>query len=560
MPMPATIVVAPADLTVTVIDGAMITEPYTATLVASDGTMTDVTSTATFTLADASFGVWTGPSLVVDGGGAGPTRVVATIVDTMGTPTIGDTGLTVMVQGSRSDGTGVPANPGGLFGAATDTPASAPTVAYPADNILVPPNLGEFDVHWQGGANDLFEISLHNQYVDLKIYKAGSGAQFTTYSPTEWYTLASAHAPLTLTVSGLVQANPTVKGTSTPQTVGVTNEIVAGGVYYWTTEPAQGVYRYDMSTPTIPPASYFPMGNNPTPCIGCHGLSRDGTKMALTLDSGNGRGTIFNVADRAVLVPFDPNAPGGQCNPAAGPCWNFATFTPDATKLVTVFQGQMVLRNTAGGAVISSLTNSPGLLGDHPELSPDGKTLANVETTQDFADYQIQDGSIVTRTFDDATNTFGAIKMLVPQAPGASNYYPSWSPDGQWIAFTRTAGNSYNDTSAEVWIIKADGTQAPIQLNLADLGVNLTNSWARWAPFAQSSGANAEPLFYLTFSTTRPFGVRPTGGTQIWMTPVFPDRAAAGQDPSGPSFRMPFQRIDTSNHIAQWTQQVVVVQ
>ena len=33
--------------------------------------------------------------------------------------------------------------------------------------------------------------------------------------------------------------------------------------------------------------------------MGCHALSRDGTKIAMTLDGAGGRGAIFNVADRA---------------------------------------------------------------------------------------------------------------------------------------------------------------------------------------------------------------------------------------------------------------------
>jgi hypothetical protein len=67
-------------------------------------------------------------------------------------------------------------------------------------------------------------------------------------------------------------------------------------------------------------------------------------------------------------------------------------------------------------------------------------------------------------------------------------------------------------------------------------------------------------MFYLTFSSQRPFGVRiPSGGRpQIWMTPFFPDRATLGQDPSGNAFRVPFQAVDTSNHIAQWTNAVVI--
>jgi hypothetical protein len=543
-PPAAHIELAPPDLSVTVINNTAIVQGYTATLVDAIGTRTDITSTVQFALANSSFGAWNGPMLTITGGGAGPTRVVATDGTIQG-----DTGLTVYVKGTRGDGT-VPPNAGQLFDGATETAGHAPAIAYPAEGILVPPNLGEFDVHWQDATgNNLFEVALKNQYVDLRIYKSTSGASFTTYTPLEWYALASPRNQLTLTVAGLNTASPAVKGTSAVQHVDVTNEIVQGGMYYWTTQPTQGVYRYDMSTPNVPPSSFFMPGQQPTSCIGCHGLSKDGTKMALTLDSGDGRGTIFNVGDQTVLVPYNSNPQ----------YWNFATFNPDASKLVTVYHGAMSLRSSAGGAVIASVPSSSGLLATHPEMSPDGAQLANVETTQDYYDFQVFDGSIVTRPFDDATNSFGAIKTLVPNVSGASNYYPSWSPDSQWILFTRTTGNSYSDTSAQIWVVKADGTLPPVQLSLANsTGGSLTNSWARWAPFQQSFGASNEPAFYLTFSTTRPFGVRQTGGTQIWMSPFFPGRAAAGQDPSGPAFHMPFQLVTTANHIAQWTQAIVI--
>jgi hypothetical protein len=531
----------PADASVTVLNGAPVTQPYTATLVDGNGNKTDVTSTVTWSTQNEEFGTWAGPTLTIGTTAAGPTRVVA-----MDGAVEGDTGLTVYVKGTRTDG--APDNSGDLFNGATETPSTAPTIAYPTDGILVPPNLGEFDVHWMPNAStDLFEVAMHNTYVDLRIYKMSTGNAYETYTPTEFQTLATPAEELTLTVSGMNSASPTTKSTSTPQHVEVTNETVQGGMYYWTTEPTQGVYRYDMGTPSIAPSPYFT--TTPTACIGCHDLSRDGTKMALTLDSGDGRGTIFNVADQSVLVPYDTNPQ----------YWNFATFNLDNSKVVTVKEGVLSLRTVAGGAILSTIPNTSGLLATHPELSPDGTMLANVETSEGGTDYDVDNGSIVTRTYDDGTGTFGPINTLVPMGADTENYYPDWSPDGQWILFTRTTGTSYNSPTAEVWVIKADGSQAPIQLLLADTsGASLTNSWARWAPFQENFGATNEPLFYLTFSTVRPFGVRPTGGTQIWMTPFFPDRAIAGTDPSGPAFRMPFQRIDTSNHIAQWTQAVVI--
>jgi Tol biopolymer transport system component len=331
--------------------------------------------------------------------------------------------------------------------------------------------------------------------------------------------------------------------------VDVTNEVVQGGMYYWTTQPTQGVYRYDVAKPEIAPAAVFTPAQQPTPCIGCHALSRDGTKLAITIDHGDGRGTIVDLTNNAILVDYTGNPQ----------YWNFATFTPDASKVVTLYHGQMVLRQTQGGAILASIpNNSPAIFATHPELSPDGTRLANVETTNVAWDFQVYDGSIVTRTFDASTNTFGAIQTLVPNAPGASNFYPSWSPDGQWLLFTRTTGNSYSDDSAQVWVVKADGSQPPIKLAAAGPAAQQMNSWARWAPFQQTFGPNQTPLYFITFSSVRPFGVRAKVGTQIWMAPFFPSKAAAGQDPSGPAFRMPFQRIDTSNHIAQWTQAVVI--
>lgn len=66
-------------------------------------------------------------------------------------------------------------------------------------------------------------------------------------------------------------------------------------------------------------------------------------------------------------------------------------------------------------------------------------------------------------------------------------------------------------------------------------------------------------MYWVTVSSTRNFGVRLVGANrpQIWMTPFFPGQAAAGMDPSNAAFRLPFQNIDSNNHIAQWTEQIV---
>jgi len=537
---------------VTIVNGQPVTQAYTATLIAANGHKTDVTSETTFQI-DASYGAFSGDTVKVSGNGAGPTKVYASA-----SSAIGETTLFVFVKQAIVE-PGAPPNAEQLFEAATENPALAPTIAYPLDHILVPPNLGQFDVHWSntasGSSNNLFQVTMSNQYVDVRLYSTGLDAQspqpfWTLFQPLVWYPIASSKEQLDLKVAGLDTAAPGMKGTTAAQKVDVTNENAQGGIYYWTTSSPAGIWRYDVAKPTQPPEAYFPDNARPSGCMGCHALSRDGTKIAMTLDGAFGRGAVFNVADRAAMNDF-VNAPVS---------WDFATFDSKATKLVTVENGTMRLRDLTGALLAPDpLPNLAGPNATHPEISPDDSHLVNVEFTSG-ADYTADGGSIVTRTFDTNTNSFGAPTVLVPYAAGADNFYPSYSPDGQWIVFTRTNGNSYDNGTATTWVVKADGSQPPVELATANLGGALTNSWARWVPFAQTFGAQSEPMFYLTFSTKRPFGVRiPAGGRpQIWMTPFFPARAAAGMDPSGAAFRVPFQQVQTANHIAQWTQAVIV--
>ena len=124
-----------------------------------------------------------------------------------------------------------------------------------------------------------------------------------------------------------------------------------------------------------------------------------------------------------------------------------------------------------------------------------------------------------------------------------------------------TGSGAYNNPSASLWAVPGDASHAPIQLASMNSSIaNLTNSWGRWAPFAQTVGATSEPLYWVTVSSKRDFGVRLVGANQpqVWMAPFFPNRAAAASDPSDVAFRLPFQTLQNGNHIAQWTDAVVI--
>jgi len=199
----------------------------------------------------------------------------------------------------------------------------------------------------------------------------------------------------------------------------------------------------------------------------------------------------------------------------------------------------------------------------HPDLSPDGKLLVYTRATAPNCDWAFGGGQIYIRTYDQTTMTFGPETLLVADAN--NNYYPSFSPDGQWVLFNRSSDNSdqgaYNNPSASIWVTPAKlAATPPTAIQLAALNTSmagLTNSWGRWAPFQQTFGSRS--MFWVTISSKRDFGTRLVGvqRPQLWMTPFFPDQAAIGADPSAPAFWLPFQNIDSSNHIAQWTQAII---
>jgi len=577
----ATLTIDPPTSMLLITNGAAATEAFTATLTFPDGHKQDVTADSTFAI-DTEYGTFSAATLTMQV--AGKTTVFGTYMDKMATAEV-----IAQLKDIRVE-PGVDPNAPGWFTMPED-PLRAPTVVYPPADVIMPRNVGDFEVHWtDASSNDTFEISLKTNYADVRAYvKGGNGAgggpdpSYMSFLASEWGAAVGTEILVQLQVRGVDSANPTKVGSATPRMVNLSNETMNGGLYYWASagsEP-EGIYRHDMSMPGQPAQPFMTttqlMGTSNS-CVACHQLSRDGTKMAITYDGGDRTATAMDVASKT-LIPVQTGATGCtsntncatgmNCEPD-GVCrtaWNFSTYTPDNAQLLTVHDGVLVIRDAATLNVIGTMSAAGNV--SHPELSPDGTRLVYVRPQVAGSDWAFGTGQIFIRTYDQASKSFGPEQQLVADA--ANNYYPSFSPDGQWILFNKGDNTindsigvheSYNGPAAQLWVVKADNSAPPVQLTTSNQALGLTNSWGRWAPFAQTYGANNEPMFWVTVSSKRDFGVRLVGVAkpQIWMTPFFPNRAAAGQDPSSAAFRLPFQDITTSNHIAQWTEQIVGIQ
>jgi hypothetical protein len=557
----ATLVLSPATSTLVLNDGAPASESFTATLMTVDGSAVDVTAQTLFGV-DEELGSFVGATLTMSS--AGPGSVNGLYMDEDSNNLFGSASVIAQLSGVRIDpslGSDTP----GLFSGATEDPTRAPTVVYPPQGVVVPRNLGDFEVHWtDASSNNVWEVSLQDTYVDLKVYVPGGNGtgggpdpSWMSFLPTEWLAAVGNSESMTYQVRGADSTMPGTVGSAPPESVDLSNTAMNGGIYYWSTggtgSDGEGIWRHDMSKPQTPATAFYTGAQltNPTQdaCIACHVLSSDGTKMAVTFQGGNGSADEIDVASQTFQ---------GDTN-----YWNFATYTPDGTQLLAVEAGNLVVRDQATQTVIGSMTSAGWVT--HPNLSADGTMLVYVRPTVMNCDWAFGGGEIVTRTYDQASASFGAENVLLQNS--MNNYYPSFSPDGQWIVFNQSTDNStsgaYNNPSATVWVIKSDGSQPPVELAAMNTSTaNLTNSWPRWAPFAQSVGANMTPIYWITMSSKRDFGVRLVGKAQpqLWMSPFFPGQATMGMDPSAPAFWLPFQNIDSSNHIAQWTQQVIGLQ
>jgi hypothetical protein len=572
--------ITPADQTLTIVQGVAATSTYAVTATYDDGHTADVTSLVQLSLADASLGTFADAgafTTATDHGGA--TQVIA-----QGGTLQASTDVTIVFQQTWTDPNS-PGTPTTGFGGPAD-PTRAPTLLYPNDGVLVPPNLGRLEFHFMPGTNNTaFALTLQNSVTDITVYLActmplNSGCIYQP-DPQLWSWLAETNRggePVTWSLQG-TDATGTGVGTSSMLTLSFANDDINGGIYYWTTT-SESIMRWDFASTTQTTPEVYASTTLENACIGCHALSRDGTKLVAEVNGQNdGRTALVDVATKAVMNSFG-NTPKSI----------FESWNPDGTQYAAVYadSGATNFNLMVMSGTDSTLANTIDVGGtsthptDHPDWSSDGSRIAFVTqgiagTCQRFHNgsiYQVPAGG-------------GTPQLLVQAASNLENdYYPAYAPDNHLVIFDRSQCTSGNQTGEEcdadsdptatlmaVDSINGGAAYALTNANMPGIAdgatTALTSSFPKWNPFVFQSTKSGGHLAWITFASTRKYGLRspPTGtepdenasGTLLWMAAIDLD-APAGSDPSFAAFALPFQDLTTSNHIAQWTEQVVQIQ
>jgi hypothetical protein len=535
--------VSPRDVTLYVSSSSTGMQDFTALGHYSDGSTQDLTQLVAWTIEEPSLGAFpSNAHLLTSSLRGGRTTVNATSGTIDGTASV-----TVIIRDDHV-APGAPSDAAARFGGGSD-PSRAPTLVYPAEGVMLPPNLGTMEFQWQTQAGtDLYDLHFSSPYLDLHIY-----TNTDRYSPTaqEWLWLAETHrgAELTYSVRATALAGGGV-GETAVRHARFAGMDVKGGLYYWsaTSADTEGIWRFDFGASGAIAEKYLAQTDSGAAqvghCVACHTISHDGTRMAFTYDGGNGRASVMEVATRSMMIPYTQDLHS-----------NFTAFHPDGTRMVTTSNGVLTLREATTGAQLGDLPT--GGQATHPDWSVDGTRVVYV-SGQGGDDWSVVHGSL--EVIDYNGGVWGTPRTLVAaQTQTENNYYPQFSPDGNWVVFNRAAqGSSYNNPAAEVWVTRADGTGSPIKLSAAHDQPMMTDSWPRWSPFQtiQEGG----PLMWVTVSSKRTYGLELAAGTrpQLWMF-AFDASRAGGGDGSFPAFWLPFQNMQTNNHIGQWTTRIVPV-
>ncbi len=470
-------------------------------------------------------------------------------------------------------------------GPPSNDPTAAPILKYPFANTLLARNLGQMDLQWSGNPSDsLYRIHVVGDTIDATFYVGGArctgGVQCSYSVPdSSWKAIAlsAAGKAVNIQISGTAGAGMPVAGDG-GTAISFSPEDVQGGLYYFS-PTIRGIKRLPFGAATA--TDFIPAGNG-TGCAGCHAVSRDGKKVAATFAGGDGyAGIVQGGNGQSYIAPVDMTR--------SSYAWNFATFNPDGSQMITNWAGKLELRD-GQGKLIKQIP--PNLYGAKeavmPEWSPDGASIVFIGIPdegfigKDMAlDPVIQagdwilgnGGSVMVMPYNNAD--FGPARTVVPSVMLSEyHFYPSWSPDSQWIVFATgrypgsspTAGNNYVDTSGKCMSYDQDSARlrlvaatggAVIELANATHQMDRTATWPKFAPFVQGDGQ----LVFITFSSKFAYGwVVPDGMLpQLWMAAIDLRKAQAelgNGDPSSPPFWLPFQDPTQANHSGIWTEQV----
>lgn len=301
-------------------------------------------------------------------------------------------------------------------------------------------------------------------------------------------------------------------------------------LYYWRIADGalSDIFRQPLQGNLTREAFAGPSAGN-ADCAGCHSVSPDGRFVAIA--DGTFALRFFDSETKTEFIPPVDLSDGMYVS------WNPDVETNPPYQLV-YSTGSQILKASLFTGPIGNVTDPVGAT--MPTWGSNGQ-IAYVQPSADNGNGPPPPGG--------GPGTGGTLDiMLIPEAGGVAtalsgasnngqgNFYPAFSPNGQWIAFTQSASAQSTIAPADgrIRLVKADnsGTVNDLAAVNGESGASSYPTWARDGTF-------------LSFSSTR------VGGQGSW------DIYLVGVDPVTGEADAPFPLTEANStafdHAAQWS-------
>ncbi|MSP26472.1 MAG: hypothetical protein EXR75_15250, partial [Myxococcales bacterium] len=408
-------------------------------------------------------------------------------------------------------------------------------IVYPFDKTVMPLRVLAPEIQWVGGAGgDIYRVRFTSKHITYTEFVTSPIPGVYTIDQQAWENIQfSGLGPLSDPLKfEIARLSGGVAYQAKLLELRIAQGIVYGSVYYWQLPDACGgdgngkILRIKPSSTT--PDEFFQPGE----CWGCHTVSRDGTRMMATFETGSANGfPLQTIKLDTTPSQFD------TITQATGITGVYAAYNDDGTKILysdnssgTKPAGSAALHiiNSANGAAVLSNAMPAGC--GEPAWSPDGTMIAGICGLTDGGwTFDSSSGALIVNQLNLAQNQVMGSQMIVQQGglPGRPAY-PTFTPDSKHLAFGRPTSGSRTSGNGTLWMVENSGKN-PVELK------NASSDNQSFNPvFAPKSAGG---YTWIVFISRRNYGHKLLGANrqQLWMTAI-QDPPVPGADPSSPPF------------------------
>ncbi|WAS92309.1 hypothetical protein [Nannocystis punicea] len=506
----------PKDITLEIIDGAIVTQAYTATY---NGV--DVTGDVAWSYNKPEIGeIQLNAEFIPTGAMGGTGTLKATYQAAQAETSVSVKIIKKIDPGMMEPGWGNPVGPDPSM-----------TIVYPYNETVFPLKVAAPVVQWNNVQNgDQYKLHISEQFYDYTIYFSTNVPARHLIDAAEWIAISESGQgaqsdPINFELQRKSGNNVYE---SVKQTWRMAQARLPGRVYYWEL-PSQcggGNGRVLSIKPSEAQANEF---FQPGFCWGCHTVSRDGRSVAAVVDNGNSPFPAFTID-----VSQEP-AVQGSIAPQPGRGGTFSAFNHDGTKLLlsnntggNANSSVLQILDSMNGSVLNPNVLQPGC--GEPAWSPDGtKIAATCGYPNGGWTFDANNADLVVADVNPDGITVTNQKVIVPKGADVGRpAYPNFSPGNEWLVFGRPTQGSRSTGNGKLFLVGVDGND---QVMLEKASSDNKSFNPTFAPL------RAGGYFWVVFMSRRDYGNTLVGANrqQLWITAIN-DPPNAGTDPSNPPF------------------------